>query len=94
MTAMKLLNGPCDPRAIDMVVTADAASVGIRPMPYTCYDVYRVTDRFVDDGDVIAATGEYLYTDGPRLQIDMYRKTLARLGTSRAFRVKRGKLKS
>lgn len=94
MTAMKLLNGPCDPRAIDMVVTADAKLVSIRPMPFECHDVYTVTDRFVEDGKVIAATGEYLYTDGARKHLDAYRRALVRLGTSRAFRVKKAKVRA
>lgn len=93
MTAMKLLNGPCDPRAVDMLVTAEAETVSIRPIPFECRDIYKVVDRFVDDGTVTAATGTYWYTEGPRKQIDAYRRALARLGTSRAFAVKRTKVK-
>lgn len=89
---MRLVNGPCDPRAIEMVVTADAETVAIRPMPFECRDVYKVTDRFIEDGTVTAATGTYWYTEGPRRAIDQYRRTLARLGTSRAFAVKRTKV--
>lgn len=89
MTRVKLLNGPCDPREIDMVVTEDATELKIRPMPYDCYDIYQVTDRFVQHGDVIAATGEYVRTEGVRRQIDQYRRVITRLGAGRAFRVKR-----
>jgi hypothetical protein len=89
VTKMKLLKGPCDPRAIEMVVTADAQTVSVRPMPYDCHDIYTVTDRFLDAGEVVAATGEHQYTAGSRKQIEQYRRSLCRLGTTRAFRVKR-----
>lgn len=88
LTKIRLLGGPCDPRHLEMVVTVDAVSVGIRPMPFDCIDVYVVTDRFVDDGVVLIATGEYAYTTGTRPQRDKYRRALTRLGTGRAFMIK------
>ncbi len=91
MTTMRLLGGPCDPRDVTMTVTADAAHVSIRPMPFACQDVYAITSRSMDDesGSVELADGQYLYTDGPRRDVDAYRRTLLRLGTGRAFLLKR-----
>lgn len=91
MTKVLLKGGPCDPRNVEMVVTLDAETIGIRPMPFTCYDVYAVTERFNDFGELTHATGQYLYTDGPRKQVDDYRRAVLRLGTGRAFAVKRKK---
>lgn len=88
MAEVLLKGGPCDPRTITMSVTVDAQHVSIRPMPFDCHDVYAITDRFVEHDQVTHATGEYLYTSGPRVQREKYRKTLLRLGTGRAFAVK------
>lgn len=92
LTDVLLKNGPCDPRRVDMTVTPDADAVFIRPEPFECHDVYAVVDKFVEDGAVLVATGEYLHTSGPRKQVDAYRKALLRLGTGRAFKVKREKV--
>lgn len=86
---MKLVNGPCDPREIDMHVSADADAVFVRPIPFDVQDVYAVTDRFMDNTHVTVATGEYLHTTGTRKNIDAYRQQLGRLGMWRAFKVKR-----
>lgn len=88
---MRLLNGPCDPRDVDMKVSVDAVLVLVRPMPFELDDEYVVTDRFEEQGELTYATGEYQRTIGPRKQIDAYRKALGRLGAGRAFRVKREK---
>lgn len=89
MTKVLLKNGPCDPRDIEMNVTDDATLVRVRPLPFGVQDVYAVVDRFVDDETLTHATGEYLYTEGPRPQVDAYRKKLVSIGTGRAFLVKR-----
>jgi len=86
---MLLKGGPCDPRRVTMTVTPDADAVFVRPEPFDCEDVYAVMDKFVDGDTVTAATGAYLYTRGPRRQVDAYRKALLRLGTGRAFALKR-----
>lgn len=86
---MRLLNGPCDPRDIEMKVSVDAKTITVRPMPFELADEYVVTERFVDNGEVLAATAEYQRTIGARKQVDAYRKALGRLGAGRAFKVKR-----
>lgn len=90
MADVLLKGGPCDPRRIQVTVTADAAEVFVRPMPFECHDVYAVTEKIVPaDGTVREATGEYRYTTGPRSQIELYRRKIAAFGTGRAFVVKR-----
>lgn len=89
LTKMRLLNGPCDPRDVEMKVSLDAKTVTVRPMPFDLQDEYVITERFVDNGEVLAATAEYQRTLGPRKQTDAYRKALGRLGAGRAFKVKR-----
>lgn len=91
MTKIRLLNGPCDPREIEMTVTVDADAVFVRPVPFDCQDVYAVTDKFIEDNQVTVATGEYLHTIGARKQTDAYRRQLARISSARAFLVKREK---
>ena len=71
-----------------MSVTTDAQFVFVRPMPFDCHDVYRVTDRFIDQEIVTHATGEYVYTDGARPERERYRKQLIRIGAGRGFKVK------
>lgn len=88
-TKVRLLNGPCDPRDVEMNVTTDAEALRVRPAPFQVYDVYAVVDRFIDHDALTHATGEYLYTEGARPQVDAYRKKLVQLGTGRAFLVKR-----
>ena len=89
MASVRLLNGPCDPRDVEMSVSPDAEQVYIRPMPFPCEDVYAITDTF-REGDVLShATGTYQYTTGTRASLDQYRRALARLGTGRAFAMKR-----
>lgn len=88
MTKVLLRNGPCDPREVEMNVTNDATAVRVRPMPFTCYDVYAVVDRFIDDGVVTHATGEYMYTSEPRSQRDAYRRRLLQFGTGSVFKMK------
>lgn len=89
MTKIKLLNGPCDPRDVEMSVTTDADAVFVRQMPFEVQDVYLVIDKFVEDGAVVLATGEYSHTTGTRQQLNAYRKALARIGAGRAFAMKR-----
>lgn len=89
LTKLRLLNGPCDPREVEVAVAVDASVVHIRPMPFGCVDIYVISDRFIDGGELLVATGEYLYTDGPRGQRDAYRKALVRVGAGRAFRIKK-----
>ncbi len=91
---MRLLNGPCDPRDVEMPVTVDAETIGVRPMPFEVSDIYVVTDRFIEQGEMLVGTAEYQRTLGPRKQIDAYRKALGRLGAGRAFRVKREKARA
>ncbi len=91
MTTIRLLNGPCDPRELQMLVSVDADAVYVRPVPFDCHDVYLVIDKFVEDNQVTVATGEYLHTTGTRRQLDAYRQQLARIGAGRAFKVKREK---
>lgn len=72
-----------------MKVSIDAETVSIRPVPFDLEDEYVITERFVDDGDILVATAEYCRTLGPRKQVDAYRKALGRIGAGRAFKVKR-----
>lgn len=87
-TSVKLLNGPCDPRVVAMPVAVDAQALWVRPMPFQVHDVYAVTDTFIEHEQVTHATGEYLYSEGPRPQLNAYRKALTRIGAGRAFKVK------
>lgn len=89
MSQVRLVNGPCDPRWVEMSVTVDAETVSVRPMPFNCHDVYAVTDRLSENGTVTAATADYLFTDGARKDVDAYRRALVKLGTRRAFMLKR-----
>ena len=89
MAKVRLLNGPCDPREVEMPVAVDADAVLVRPVPFHCSDVYAVMDRFIDNDIVYVATCEYLHTDGARRQTDAYRKALLKIGAGRAFRLKR-----
>jgi hypothetical protein len=91
MTDVLLLNGPCDPRRVTMVVTTDATEIHVRPEPFGCHDVYILVDRRTARDMVTEATAEYLHTVGPQPQIHAYRKRIARFGTGRAFKVKRGR---
>lgn len=91
MTQVKLLNGPCDPRLVDMVITWDADLIAIRPMPFGVHDIYKVVDRFEDRGETPYATAEYQYTDGGRPDVEKYRAAVLKFGAGRAFRVKRQK---
>lgn len=91
MTKVKLLNGPCDPRDVEMLVSLDAQTLSVRPMPFLIDDIYVVTDRFVDGETLSHVTAEYLHTVGPRPQVEKYRKEIARVGSGRAFRVKRAR---
>lgn len=88
MSKVRLLHGPCDPRDVEMPVSVDAESLSVRPMPFDVQDVYVVTDTFIEHEMVAHATGEYVYTDGTRPQLNAYRKELTKVGAGRAFKVK------
>lgn len=89
MTKIQLKNGPCDPREVEMSVTPDADAVFVRQMPFDVRDVYLVVDKFVEDGSVVIAVGEYSHTEGTRTQVNAYRQALTRIGAGRAFAIKR-----
>lgn len=91
MTKVRLLKGPCDPRDVEMLVSDDAESLSVRPMPFDVYDVYVLTERFREGTAILVATAEYTHTTGSRPQLDAYRRALAKLGTGRAFALKRPK---
>lgn len=88
MSKVRLLNGPCDPRDVEMPVSLDAQSLSVRPMPFDVHDVYVVTDTFIEHEAVAHATGEYVYTEGKRPQLNAYRTALVKIGAGRAFKVK------